>query len=543
MIRRFAEPNAWFIHYSSDKFRKDRVFEESQNRVIGFEGTILNRTALCQQSGSSNITELLDYDNTRRPYAFLENWRGDFCGLIWERKRNRLRLFNNQIGSRPIFYYFNVEDNVLFFGTDIPFLSKLVRLSGYPVRLDDEGAWMMLSFGFMLGDRTLINEMRRLGAGQALSYENGRIEINQYFLFRNDPDVSLDLGSAAEGIHHWFGEAVHLEFLKDKEEGRSHVATLSGGLDSRMTVAYGREYADRPITAITMSAPNYLDARIAQKIATDWGLEFVFYSLGKGDFLKDIELPVWVNGGLTHLTGSAHMLAMVQKLDWVPWGGLHTGMLGDAVLGTYLTNRHIEKRDPLSGGSLLRKDWYPVDLARKYWEPFPNDEMYKFYNRGVNGIFNGYQVIGHFTDFYSPFLYLDLLKFCFSIPPAYRYSGAIYKTWIARYQADSARYRWASTGYRPLTSKWMTIPRRYWRGAIRRLIGEGPVSNMNPFEYWFRVNGGLRKSWQDYYHGHLDLLVKKDLRRQAERIYSEGLWTEKGQVMTLLVACEIFGLT
>lgn len=103
-----------------------------------------------------------------------------------------------------------------------------------------------------------------------------------------------------------FRRTIELEFEKDKEYGYKHIATVSGGLDSRMTtwVVHDMGYTDQ--VNYTFSQSGYLDETIAKEIARDLKHEWIFKFLDNGNFLTNIEDMIKVNFGNFLYTGSAH---------------------------------------------------------------------------------------------------------------------------------------------------------------------------------------------------------------------------------------------
>src|SRR5262249_43832445 len=141
-----------------------------------------------------------------------------------------------------------------------------------------------------------------------------------------------------------FRIAIDAEYKKDEEYQYRHVATLSGGLDSRMTVMSAVLRGYKELHTITMSQRDYLDECIAKQIATKCGVHALFYALNGGEYLRDVLGPVAANDGLVLYSGAAHLYRLLSLLNWSQFGLLHTGMLGDVVLGgTYLSQpKHLE---------------------------------------------------------------------------------------------------------------------------------------------------------------------------------------------------------
>ena len=55
------------------------------------------------------------------------------------------------------------------------------------------------------------------------------------------------------GLEHTFRAAVQEEFQRDKDLDLEHIVTLSGGMDSRMVLAYAADMGYSDITTICFS--------------------------------------------------------------------------------------------------------------------------------------------------------------------------------------------------------------------------------------------------------------------------------------------------
>lgn len=533
VIKRFVLP----------KFLGDRLFSENDVLFVCTDGTILNSNDLRQSYGISNNLNLFS-ELYKKGINFLVNeLRGDFCGVLYDKESSNIHIFTNHLASKPVFYFLDEKTSTLVFATELKVVVKILRQLGYRIQLSEEGAWCLLTYGFMIEDRTLVQGVKKLLPGTILSFENFVTKIQSYFSLRNEPDCSLNQNDIIDGLHERFSVAVDQEYRKDIEYGYGHVATLSGGMDSRTSIAYALGLGYRRPLAVTCATDNYPDQKIAQQIALDWGCEFLFYSLGEGDYLKNITAPVYANDGLVFLTGSAHVLALLTRLQSRTLGMMHTGLVGDGVMANFLKAPLHQKKNPYGGSvsSLLRV--YVEDIARSAWNKYENDELFLFANRAINGVFNGYMAIQQFTDFASPFLHVDFLNFALSIEPKYRYHSYIYLKWVDKWKREVLNYKWERTGFKPNAMPILVQSRRIIRGLRKKITGQQRLDNMVPLNYWFRTNQSLREVWQDYFEHNIGRLSHyPEIEKATRKLYSEGSCQEKGQALTLVAACQLHDL-
>jgi len=539
--------SAWIKRFVLNKFIGDKIFHEDESVFICTDGVILNAVELRDKYLASNNFDLL-----KRMYAscgplFVGELRGDFSGVIYDKVKDEWDIFTNHIGSKPIFYFYDEENGFLMFGSNLKMMVNGMRYLGYDPKLCEIGSYCLLTFGFMLGDYTLIEGIKKLSPGSILKYSGESMEIIQYYKLSNTQYIDDPKEKILAQLDEKFKKAIKAEYDKDLEYGYRHVATLSGGMDSRMNVCYSRKLGYKNILNVTFSQSNYRDEQIAKKISSEWGCDFLFYSLDNGNYLKDIEKPVIANDGLILFAGSAHDLAMLSLMDWQTLGGLHTGMLGDAILGTYLDEpRHSSKIDIRSLGAYSTKLYGRVShVVEEVFREFPNSELFKFYNRGVNGVFNGYRVYENFTEFFSPFMHIDFLEYTMKIDPQYRFKEKIYLDWIKTYSPEAVKYPWARTGLR--IDAFMYRPRafanRVMRYARRKILGPSTKDSMNPFNYWYKTNRGLREAFETYFQENLNLLNgHSQLQEDTELLFADGSPLEKTQALTLIAALKLHKL-
>jgi asparagine synthase (glutamine-hydrolysing) len=257
----------------------------------------------------------------------------------------------------------------------------------------------------------------------------------------------------------------------------------------------------------------------------------------------NIDDPVLVNDGLVLYSGSAHLLEVLRLLEHSNLGLLHTGMIGDGIFGTFLEAPH-HSRETKSYAATSSTLFQRIEKdASDTLNLFANSEIFKFYSRGFTGAFNGFWVAQQFSEFASPFLYVDFLDYAMRIPPPKRYKSKIYKEWILRLAPEAAIYPWEKIGYPITKSEYYGFLYKYYKAIKKRLFRLTGKLSMNPFDYWYRTNEKLRSTLDGYFNDHIALLGKyPDLRTDAEKLFRTGNAQEKTLSLTLLAAMKLLGL-
>jgi asparagine synthase (glutamine-hydrolysing) len=294
----------------------------------------------------------------------------------------------------------------------------------------------------------------------------------------------------------------------------------------------------------TFSQANYLDEQIAKQIAIDHKHEFLFQSLDHGNYLKNVDEIVAYNDGLILFSGSAHVLKSCKNMNFDDYGLVHTGLIGDAVLGSFLSKPYVQKPEiaaSMYSKKLLSKvETYNASVQQNY----ASEELYKFYGRAFMGAMNGNYILDVYSQSVSPFLDIDFLTYCYSIPENLKFKQKIYIDWIASKNKEFAAYPWEKTGVSPLVSlnaKKYLVPGYYKRMGLKffdKLSGK-MKSGMNPFDYWLENNASLRAEFDAYFSKNIEHVVDAELRNDCVWLYQQGNWGERFQVLTLLSAIKL----
>lgn len=546
-----------------DKFMDDRLFVDTPDYVIITEGVILNKKQLIAKyaiDGSFETCVRLMYSLLGD--AFFKDFRGSFSGALYNKNKDKWLIYTNHIGDKQVFYA--KTPNGYLFGSEIGLLVDTLKYNQLPVSVDETGVYMALTHGFCIEDRTLVSEVHKLIAGHYFELTSEGLRNIQYHRFTNKPDESLSLDEAIEGIDRFFRNAVRLQFEKDKEYGYRHLTCLSGGLDSRMTVWVAHEMGYTDQTHMTYSQSGQLDFTIAQQISIDLHHDFLFKSLDGGDFIERYAFSPEITFGSGTLIGSG--ISLERLIDYSAFGLVHTGQLGDVIIGTYL-ERPEYKEHTISDGA------YSQEIIERLYDyqfisDYDNSEMFRIYNRGFEGIGQGLLTFQENTESCSPFTDVDFMEFCLSIPLSFRYHHKIYFDWILQKYPQAANYVWEKTGKKieAFTNKeyghWVVagyrIPSisnpefpRWLRGSILRRLGlrqKGQKSKtvvfnspkgMNPIDYWYKTNPRLQNFMDSFWMNNKYLINNPKLLKDMEHLYNDCVTYEKMQCLSVVAAIKL----
>ncbi len=533
----FIDSNIEVFRNDNEKFFNDKLFFKYNNKIFLLDGVILNNHELEKEYRLKNWQETFIKIYEEDSFNFLNKLRGSFYGLIYDTEKKKLILFTDQLKSKSIFY--SLKNDEFIFSTSLPHMASLNKNENV---LDENVAYLLLTFGGTLEERTLFKNVRKLNFATFLEIDLSKeIKKRQYWMFNNTEDISITEDRAIEEIDRLFRQAIKREYDKDLEYGYKHLVALSAGRDSRMNtwVAHKMGYEDNVLN-ITFSETNQLDEEIPKKIANDLGHEWLFKALNNGNCMYDIdEIMEKCCGEVSY--GTLHGYFMLKNLDLKNYGMLHTGMIGDAIIGVFGNNKKetdIQNIKYCYSKKLLKKA-----LRRNIFNMYKNDEIFNYVNRAIY-VTNESSILFPNIWVISPFLDIDFLEFCLKIPQNIKKGNILYDNWILKKYPVAARY---SHNGRKIGEKDVkilgrdvpisqVIPRILKKiGFIRREKG------MNPFDEWYKNNSKLKNLFDNYYKDNIEKLSEfNELKQDCKYLYEIGNAREKAQVIGLLATLKLY---
>ena len=555
VIDKFFTESIYLERRTINKFLNDKLFLETEEFIIITEGIILNSKDLIikYQKDDFELTVLeMIHQN---PNDFFSEFRGSFSGVVYNKQSDCLQIYTDHIGKKQVFY--SQTDKGFCFGSEINFLTEFYKNNDIQYSLDINGAYQLLSFGYMLEDYTLFKEFKKLRPGHYLKFQNGKAEIVQYYRLNNTQNYNLSEEYIINNIDLLFRNAVRMQFEKDKEYGYKHLTDLSAGLDSRMTtwVANDLDYGE-DIVNITFSQSNYWDEYTPKAISNELKHEWIFKSLDNGNCLKLLEPVVEITSGGAIYSSMTHSKSTLDLINTQLFGISHSGMWGEAIVGTVNSSLEINEKFTLSVAGVYSN----VLLNRLNFDilsdTYENEEIYNIYQRGCNGGNQGSLISQEYLETFSPFFDIELMNFCLTIPIELRFGKYIYDKWIVTKYPEAAKHPhnegrkitgkkpyWIRIGNRYVIST--DFPKKLWKYILRKSgilrSGTASMNHMNPFDYWYQSNKEVKNFMDSYFKTNINRLREfPELQNDCMDMYDNYRVIEKNQVLTLLAVMKLY---
>jgi len=512
-------------HYTNGKFLKDKVLIAEDEICFGFDGIKL-------QSGDFNIN-----DSKADFITKITKTKGAFSALHYDQSAKELTLFADHTASRQLFYFWSKE--FAAFSSSIFLLREILAHFNIKTSLSELASYMMLSLGYLLEDFTLVNEIKKIKAGEYISISNDKVTHYQYHNYYRETAFSKVNDELIEELDIRFRKSLELEYQKDLTYGYDHLATLSGGLDSRLNVMLAHEYGFENITALTFSEGFKSDELTARKISSDLALKHIVLLLNNGFQLYDIETPLRLNNCAVYYFGAAQTLAAVKQLSFKQYGLFHNGVLAESSKGGYLNAPYhqapsLQRRYAVSDKLFSR---IGDDLVKSILQSYPNDEMFVTYNRGFNAIHNGTWMTLPFTDTTYSYMDLEFADLAYSINPALRCEGRLTIDWMQKTHPLLMNYPW-KYGINPTNDKSKIFVAKLAYKLKRKFLGTNDVPV--PFDEWFKKDNNLR-TFIDYQFAKSISwpYLSEPLKKDVKSLFEHGSVTEKFLSVSFLKSIEL----
>lgn len=536
------------IRHTLAKFMQDKAFVDTDDYIVILDGYLLNKKELLSQYGVDTVEKLLPEMYRRDGDEFFNNFRGGWSGALYVKNKRQWFIFTNHVGDKAIFW--GESGDKFFVGSELDWVMQGMRQNKAQVTFNEDAAYQMLTFGFMEGNDTYAKEINRLRGGTYLLIDDNGLRVEEYHCFTKHPDrfAGKSETEIIEALDASFREAVRQEYDKDEEYGYLHLADMSGGLDSRMSAWVAHTLKPRHLQLCTYCKANYLDELIAKEIAYYWKDELFVKPLDDMRFIYDVDETVYQNSGVSLYSGGTGCKRFLESLNMDRYGLEHSGQVGDAIVGSFFNARTYQKQEIVTGKHSER---FVHRLKNKKADlGYADHEIYLLYVRGMNGALGTHLFRQHYTEVASGFLHTDFFQLCLDIPSQLRVGHYLYEKWILTKYPKAADFRWEKTRGRINDGRIRRFARKLvTRGPqklYRIVTGKQLVSsdNMNPLDYWYERDSGVREFFQSYYSEAMQNLVgmgiSKRLVDDMEMLFSTGTITEKTMVLTVLAAIKIW---
>jgi asparagine synthase (glutamine-hydrolysing) len=211
------------------------LWNEDGTIALLFNGEIYNFRTLRQelerdhQFKSGTDSEVIVHGYEAWGEGVLDRLDGMFAFALWDAGDRSVLLARDRIGKKPL-YYAETSAGVLFASE----LRALLAASSLPRRVDPTGVRDYLTYGYVPSPKTLIEGVRKVAPGHAVTVRDGRIRDRTYWrLPVRVGDRREPRSTSLKQVRHLVEAAVTKRLISDVPIA----ALLSGGIDSTIVVS------------------------------------------------------------------------------------------------------------------------------------------------------------------------------------------------------------------------------------------------------------------------------------------------------------------
>jgi asparagine synthase (glutamine-hydrolysing) len=244
------------------------MFFPEEKLVITFNGEIYNFIEIKNKLKfmgyrfkTNTDTEVLLQSYAEWGVDCVNHFVGMFAFVIYDIKQEILFLSRDRAGEKPFYYYF--EHGNLHFCSEIKGLLSFPSISR---KLNDESLEIYLALGYILGNDTLIHNIKKLPKGHSAIFNLRSGELNQweYWQLPDFENANYSAENILNDISNLLSLSVKRQLISDVPVG----ILLSGGVDSSIITAIAAENS-KAISTFTLKNTNKLfdESKYAKYIA------------------------------------------------------------------------------------------------------------------------------------------------------------------------------------------------------------------------------------------------------------------------------------
>lgn len=345
---------------------------------------------------------------------FFETLNGLFSGLLIDRRRKKVHLFNDRYGFERI--YVHESNDSVYFASEAKAILNVVEETR---EFDPEGLLQFLAIGCTTDERSLFRGVRLLAGASVWTFDGGRSDKRRYFSPREwESQEALPPGEFEARFQETFRRIVPLYLESESGAG----IALTAGLDTRMIMACLPEVAAEPV-CYTFEGPagNTLDSRLARRITEILALDHRLIRTGKDffeNFASHVDRTVHRTDGYFGVTGAHEVYLNRAAREFAPVRV--TGVCGSELLRGTSTFKPLDLSPEVLDAELARS---VKDSARWFSVGAAHPVTFAAFQETPWNIFGSLAACRSQISFRTPYLDNDLVALAYRVPGTLRNSN------------------------------------------------------------------------------------------------------------------------
>jgi asparagine synthase (glutamine-hydrolysing) len=270
----------------SENANQPMTSDEGRYKIV-YNGEIYNYKSILPSAiplKTSSDTEVVLKSFIYFGIDFIKKLNGMFAFSIYDEKEDKLFLFRDPLGIKPLFYFYDGEN--FAFSSEIKSLLKFPKVKG---AINKKSIAYFLHLGYIPEPLTIYENIYKFPSGSYAILENSVLNFTNYWMPENQiyNDVSANLNSAKKELHNLIDKSVSSQMISDVEFG----SFLSGGIDSSIVTAFAQKNSSKKIKtfSIGFKEEKFNEAPFAKEISKFLNTEHHEYIISQKDAIPFLE--------------------------------------------------------------------------------------------------------------------------------------------------------------------------------------------------------------------------------------------------------------
>lgn len=219
------------------------MYSSCMRYVMVYNGEVYNYVELRKEIESEyKDSQLSDFKTTSdtevilrlfeiKGVDFVKDLNGMFAIAIYDTQANKLFLFRDRFGIKPLYYYHDSSGNFCFASE----LKAILAIDSIERKVNSQAVAYFLHTGFVPAPLTMYEKVFKLESGNFLTIDRNGLEIHPFVMNRkcSQREIEHDEKKAIQNIEKLLIQSVKIQLRSDVPYG----VFLSGGVDSSLLTA------------------------------------------------------------------------------------------------------------------------------------------------------------------------------------------------------------------------------------------------------------------------------------------------------------------
>ena len=256
--------------------------------VMVFNGEVYNFKEIANKLKKRNWKTSSDSEVILEAFVawgtnFVHHLNGMFAIAIYDKKEDKLFLFRDRMGIKPLYYFFNEKDFI--FSSEL----KAICAIKNNLEINHNSIYTYLHLGYVPGNQTIYQETFKLKQGSYLTYHEGEISNEPYWNVGNKikKEVNQNFIKSKQELKLLLQQSIEKRLISDVPIG----TFLSGGIDSSIVTAVAQEVNNSAINTFSIGFDDkkHNESFHAKKVANYLGTYHNEFILKEQDAIHELE--------------------------------------------------------------------------------------------------------------------------------------------------------------------------------------------------------------------------------------------------------------